>query len=117
MYIVSQIMTCNQLHVYDQLLLAACVHTASYNPVSWKIDHSFFLAQEVTEHLTEHTSLIKTENHRLRKELQDLIETTNDLQVQKKRLERQYQALLQEHQYNQSIQQLRGSVFRSNTTV
>ena len=72
--------------------------------------------QEVTEHLKERTSLIKTENQRLRVVLQELIETTNDLQLQKKRLERQYQSILQEYQYNQSIQQLRGSVFRTSNS-
>ncbi|XP_064406247.1 basal body-orientation factor 1-like [Halichondria panicea] len=74
-------------------------------------------SKEVTEHLKEHTSYIKTENHRLRKELQDLIETTNSLQLQKKKLEKQYQKLLHEYQYNQGIQQLRGSVFRNNSTA
>jgi len=42
-----------------------------------------------------------------------LIETTNDLQLQKKHLEKQYQALLQEHQYNQDLLQMRGSAFRN----
>lgn len=73
---------------------------------------SLLLFQQATEYLQEHTSHIKTENQRLRKELQQLIDMTNDLQLQKKRLEKQYQTLLQEHQFNQDLKQLRGSVFR-----
>lgn len=52
------------------------------------------------------------ENHQLRQELQELIDVTNALQVQKKRLEKQYRCLLREHQFSQNLKQLRGAVFR-----
>ena len=69
--------------------------------------------QQASECLKEHTQRIRTENQQLRSELQRLIETTNDLQLRKKHLGKQYQALLQEHQYNQDLLQMRGSAFRN----
>ena len=71
------------------------------------------IQQQASDCLKEHTQRIRTENHQLRSELQRLIETTNDLQLQKKHLEKQYQALLREHQYNQDLLQMRGSAFRN----
>ena len=56
---------------------------------------------------------MKSENHKLRSELQQLIETTNDLQLQKRRLEKQYRTLLQEQQASHNMQLLRGSVFKA----
>ena len=75
--------------------------------------------QQATECLKKHTLDIKLENQRLRSELQQIIEETNDLQLQKKRLDKQYRTLLREHQFNQDLQRLRGSVFsglHSNTS-
>ena len=68
--------------------------------------------QQATECLKKHTYEIKMENQRLRSELQQIIEATNDLQSQKKKLDKQYRSLLREHQFNQDLQRLRGSVFR-----
>ena len=68
--------------------------------------------QQAAEFLKRHTQHIKVENHQLRKELQDLIDVTNALQLQKKKLEKQYSDLLREHQFSQNLQMLRGSVFR-----
>lgn len=44
----------------------------------------------------------------MRAELQQLIEANADLQAQKCRLERQYVALQQDHQFNMELQQQRG---------
>ena len=55
------------------------------------------------------------ENVRLRAELQQLMGTTSDLQPQKGRLQRQYQALLREQRLGQELQragQGPGGVFR-----
>ena len=71
-----------------------------------------YFTQQATECLKKHTLDIKLENQRLRSELQQIIEETNDLQLQKKRLDKQYRTLLREHQFNQDLQRLRGSVFR-----
>lgn len=68
--------------------------------------------KQATECLKKHTLEIKLENQRLRSELQQIIEETNDLQLQKKRLDKQYRTLLREHQFNQDLQRLRGSVFK-----
>ena len=51
---------------------------------------------------------IRTENQGLRAELKQLIETTTDLQRQKKRLIRQYHSLLREHQLSKELQRLKG---------
>ena len=51
---------------------------------------------------------IRTENQGLRVELKQLIETTTDLQRQKKRLIRQYHSLLREHQLSRELQRLKG---------
>lgn len=71
-----------------------------------------WLLQEASECLKKHNQRIQVENHRLRRELQELIEVTNALQLHKKRLERQYRNVIREHQFSQSLKQLRGSVFR-----
>ena len=71
--------------------------------------------QEASECLRKHTHRIKVENHRLRQELQELIDVTNALQQHKKRLERQYRNLLREHQFSQNLKQMRGSVFKGQT--
>lgn len=52
------------------------------------------------------------ENHKLRHELQELINATGAMQSHKKQLEKQYQSLLREHHFSQSLKQLRGSIFR-----
>ena len=78
------------------------------------LTHTCIHKQQASDSLTKHTQQIKLENQRLRSELQQLIDITTDLQVQKKRLGKQYHSLLQEHQYNQDLQQLRGSVIRSD---
>ena len=70
--------------------------------------------QQATECLKKHTHEIKLENQRLRSELQQIIEATNDLQLQKKKLDKHYRSLLREHQFNQDLQRLRGSVFRAS---
>ena len=62
--------------------------------------------QQASKCLEEHTVKIRSENKQLRAELKQLIETTNDLQLQKKRLSRQYNTLLREHQLNQDLQRL-----------
>jgi chromosome segregation ATPase len=72
----------------------------------------FFNSQQASECLKKHTHEIKLENQRLRSELQQVIDATNDLQMQKKKLDKQYRSLLREHQFNQDLQRLRGSVFR-----
>lgn len=66
----------------------------------------FLPHQQASECLEEHTARIRSENKRLRAELKQLIETTNDLQLQKKRLSRQYNTLLREHQLNEDLQRL-----------
>lgn len=58
--------------------------------------------------LTEQTRRISAENRQLRIHLQELIENTNGLQFQKKQLEKQYQKLLQEHQFNLELRKLKG---------
>ncbi|CAI8014569.1 Coiled-coil domain-containing protein 166 [Geodia barretti] len=63
-------------------------------------------SQQASKCLEEHTVKIRSENKQLRAELKQLIETTNDLQLQKKRLSRQYNTLLREHQLNQDLQRL-----------
>ena len=72
--------------------------------------------QQATECLKKHTHEIKLENQQLRNELQQIIEETNDLQLQKKKLDKQYRSLMREHQFNQDLQRLRGSVFRGRDT-
>lgn len=72
-----------------------------------------FHLQQASECLKRHTHEIKLENQRLRSELQQIIDTTNDLQLQKKKLDKQYHSLLREHQFNEDLQRLRGSVFRN----
>lgn len=69
-------------------------------------------SQQAAECLKKHTHEIKLENQHLRSELQQIIDATNDLQLQKKKLDKQYHSLLREHQFNQDLQRLRGSVFR-----
>ena len=68
--------------------------------------------QEASDCLEKHTQRIRVENHKLRRELQELINHTSAMQLHKKRLENQYQSLLREHHFSQSLKQLRGSVFR-----
>lgn len=67
--------------------------------------------QQASECLQEHTVKIRSENQRLRSELKQVIDTTNDLQLQKKRLTRQYHSLLREHQLNCDLQRLHSGVY------
>ena len=53
--------------------------------------------------LKDQTERIRRENHELRHQLVSLIQTTDELQSQKRKLEKQYKALLHEHQFNQEL--------------
>ena len=75
-------------------------------PLSILLSLTLSLFQQASECLEEHTAKIRSENKRLRAELKELIETTNNLQLQKKRLSRQYNTLLREHQLNQDLHRL-----------
>lgn len=72
--------------------------------------------QQASVCLAQHTKQIQVENRELRQNLQELIDVTTSLQLQKRRLEKQYSGLLREHQFSQNLQQLRGSVFRGPRT-
>ena len=55
----------------------------------------------------QHSRQIMEENKRLRVELHELIEATQGLQAQKKRLEHQYQTLLREKELQEDLKKLR----------
>lgn len=55
----------------------------------------------------QHSRQIMDENKQLRVELHELIEATQGLQAQKKRLERQHQALLREKELQEDLKKLR----------
>ena len=55
------------------------------------------------------TQRVQLENHALRQELQQLIQMTQDLQRQKKVLEKQYVQLRREHQFTQDLRKLRAA--------
>ena len=55
------------------------------------------------------TKRVQSENQALRLELQQLIQMTQDLQRQKKQLEKQYTQLQREHQFTQDLRKLRAA--------
>ena len=57
--------------------------------------------------MKQHSQQVVKENRTLRVELHELIEATQGLQVQKKRLERQHQALLRERELQEDLKKLR----------
>ena len=57
--------------------------------------------------MKQHSQQMVEENRTLRVELHELIEATQGLQVQKKRLERQHQALLRERDLQEDLKSLR----------
>ena len=63
----------------------------------------FFFIQQAAKCLKDQTERIRRENHELRHQLVSLIQTTDELQSQKRKLEKQYKALLHEHQFNQEL--------------
>lgn len=65
----------------------------------------FFFIQQAAKCLKDQTERIRRENHELRHQLVSLIQTTDELQLQKRKLEKQYKALLHECQFNQELQQ------------
>lgn len=58
--------------------------------------------------LANYTQNIQDENRALRKQLLELLEKNNSLQMQQKKLEKQQRELIQEQQYAADLQQLRG---------
>ena len=57
--------------------------------------------------MKQHSQQVVKENRTLRVELHELIEATQGLQTQKKRLERQHQALLRERELQEDLKRLR----------
>ena len=96
------------LHVlWFDITWFSMLHRHSFSPSSLSLSLSLSpMHQQASKCLEEHTVKIRSENKQLRAELKQLIETTNDLQLQKKRLSRQYNTLLREHQLNQDLQRL-----------
>ena len=65
------------------------------------------LSQQADVCVRQHSQQIIEENKSLRAKLHGLIEATQGLQAQKKRLQRQHQALLRERELQEDLKKLR----------
>jgi len=65
------------------------------------------LSQQADVCVRQHSQQIIEENKSLRAKLYGLIEATQGLQAQKKRLQRQHQALLRERELQEDLKKLR----------